>query len=340
MPIEFNCSDCQKLLKVPDESAGKKARCPECQSIQVVPVGFPAQTPIDPPAAGFPQSQTQSSNPYSSPTIPSQKPYSNQENYDGTIRHQVITFDRVFSMVINTYKVHFGPMALCAIIVLAIVGGTNFVLSMVQNGAQLAGMEVYLPVLVVTQIIGFLVQTGMQLGLTNFLISVVRDGRPEYEKLLQFGPFMLRGIGYSILVGLIAVVVLAVCMIPVAVIMLVLGQAGGGNGNSETFLFALFGFALFGYAVAFFVIFPYFLGLHFIVDRNAGITESMKLSAEYLKGNKLTAFLLIIVSGLISIPLICTCIGLLVVMTLAPLLMVTVYLMATGQPIHRSIASA
>jgi phage FluMu protein Com len=37
MPIEFRCNQCNKLLRVDDSSAGKKARCPECATIQDVP---------------------------------------------------------------------------------------------------------------------------------------------------------------------------------------------------------------------------------------------------------------------------------------------------------------
>jgi DNA-directed RNA polymerase subunit RPC12/RpoP len=37
MAIEFRCASCQQLLKVPDDSAGKNARCPKCSSLVVVP---------------------------------------------------------------------------------------------------------------------------------------------------------------------------------------------------------------------------------------------------------------------------------------------------------------
>jgi phage FluMu protein Com len=37
MSIEFGCCECRKLLRVPEASAGKKARCPACGSIQDVP---------------------------------------------------------------------------------------------------------------------------------------------------------------------------------------------------------------------------------------------------------------------------------------------------------------
>src|SRR5262245_19772262 len=39
MPIEFRCSQCSQLLRVPDDSAGKNARCPKCQALMIVPGG-------------------------------------------------------------------------------------------------------------------------------------------------------------------------------------------------------------------------------------------------------------------------------------------------------------
>lgn len=38
MPIDLACGRCQKLLRVPDEAAGKQARCPNCQSLTEVPL--------------------------------------------------------------------------------------------------------------------------------------------------------------------------------------------------------------------------------------------------------------------------------------------------------------
>jgi phage FluMu protein Com len=33
MTIEFRCVNCNKLLRVNDEAAGKKAKCPECATV-------------------------------------------------------------------------------------------------------------------------------------------------------------------------------------------------------------------------------------------------------------------------------------------------------------------
>jgi phage FluMu protein Com len=38
LPIEFHCSECGKMLRTPDNSAGKKGRCPDCGTIMTIPV--------------------------------------------------------------------------------------------------------------------------------------------------------------------------------------------------------------------------------------------------------------------------------------------------------------
>jgi len=51
MPIEFHCPQCSKLLRTPDESAGKRARCPHCSTVADVPGGSPSAP--DKEASGF-----------------------------------------------------------------------------------------------------------------------------------------------------------------------------------------------------------------------------------------------------------------------------------------------
>jgi phage FluMu protein Com len=56
MSIEFNCSQCGKLLRVGDDAAGKQARCPSCGTVQSIPFpsasgagNFPAAVPNESP---------------------------------------------------------------------------------------------------------------------------------------------------------------------------------------------------------------------------------------------------------------------------------------------------
>jgi hypothetical protein len=54
MPIETNCPGCSKKLRVGDEHAGKKARCPLCSTIYIVGGAAQAATPTPPAGDPFP----------------------------------------------------------------------------------------------------------------------------------------------------------------------------------------------------------------------------------------------------------------------------------------------
>jgi phage FluMu protein Com len=50
MAIEFRCNQCGQLLRVPEDSAGKHARCPKCQALMAVPQPAAIELPIQSPA--------------------------------------------------------------------------------------------------------------------------------------------------------------------------------------------------------------------------------------------------------------------------------------------------
>ena len=71
MPIEIKCSNCQSLLRVADEHAGKSARCPQCSTIIPIPIDGYTQPEFDGgPDSGVPYQspyQAKPPNPYSAP---------------------------------------------------------------------------------------------------------------------------------------------------------------------------------------------------------------------------------------------------------------------------------
>jgi DNA-directed RNA polymerase subunit RPC12/RpoP len=50
MAITFTCSNCGKTLKAPEETVGKKARCPACQTIVIVPAAEVDAEPVHRPS--------------------------------------------------------------------------------------------------------------------------------------------------------------------------------------------------------------------------------------------------------------------------------------------------
>lgn len=49
MSIEFRCSQCGKLLRTGDETAGRQAQCPDCKALTQVPTADSDATPSDNP---------------------------------------------------------------------------------------------------------------------------------------------------------------------------------------------------------------------------------------------------------------------------------------------------
>jgi len=77
MSIEFRCSQCGQLLRVPADSAGKHARCPKCQALMAVPqadANAPS-SPVPVPDAA-PAAPTLSAPPPPQPLPPPEKPAS------------------------------------------------------------------------------------------------------------------------------------------------------------------------------------------------------------------------------------------------------------------------
>lgn len=68
MAIEFPCKQCGRNLRVPDDSAGRQAQCPECQATTVVPAASSGAAPSSPFGPAAPQPGPAGINPYQSPS--------------------------------------------------------------------------------------------------------------------------------------------------------------------------------------------------------------------------------------------------------------------------------
>lgn len=65
MAIEFPCSECGKLLSVPDGSEGRQARCPACSAVCAIPAAGQLSSQHEAGASGTPDG---SDNPYAAPS--------------------------------------------------------------------------------------------------------------------------------------------------------------------------------------------------------------------------------------------------------------------------------
>ncbi len=77
MSIDFRCPQCDKLLRTPDDSAGKQAKCPQCAAILRVPTVGGASDPQPMMAQSTSPFNAPSANPFGAPPAgASQNPFS------------------------------------------------------------------------------------------------------------------------------------------------------------------------------------------------------------------------------------------------------------------------
>src|SRR6476660_4516160 len=83
MPLEFRCTQCGQLLRVPDTAAGKQARCPKCQALMAVPFAaadIVAET-VESPSLGGPTTLSQPQMPppvVAPPNAPAANPFAGE----------------------------------------------------------------------------------------------------------------------------------------------------------------------------------------------------------------------------------------------------------------------
>ncbi|NQT16204.1 MAG: DUF975 family protein [Planctomycetes bacterium] len=347
MPIEFRCTQCNRLLRTQDETAGKQAKCPECGTVLMIPaVGSPpasagppagseqpGATPppppgagpaspfgsVDPPAPGaaspFGQgTSADADNPYASPadyTVGAQAAYTPAR---GPIVPTQIEMGGIFGSTWEIFKEKWG-IALGILVVAVLINfGVNI-------------FSTFIPV--VGGIISSLFSIWLNIGVALGLLKIVRDEPAEIGDIFTGGPYFLRIFGGSLLFGFMILGAFAICFGP-PMAALWFGLQGA---DESVMAFAAIGLALVC-AIPVAVLSLMFGQFYYlIIDQDMGVMESLGRSKEVMVGNKLMVFLINLLAGLITMPIIIfTCgLGLLAAGPFLALLKVVVYMGVTGQ---------
>jgi uncharacterized membrane protein len=206
----------------------------------------------------------------------------------------------VFGRAWTIYK---DQMLMCIGGVL-IVGILNWLVSQILNvGSAAVGELAGEPAvaLACSILAGFLDQMfalWLNIGLTLLFLNIARGRQASLGDIFQGGPFFLTALVATILVVLINLVGFLLLIIPGIIFALMLSQY-----------------------------------LYLIVDRNVGILESLELSRQITHGNKLTIFVLwLLSSALIFLGLLMCCVGVVFTGPLVSLMFAVAYLAMTGQP--------
>jgi phage FluMu protein Com len=337
MPIEFRCAHCGKLLRTGDQTAGKQAQCPECRGVmtipavsEVLPGGTPPQLPPDgtPLGAAGPQASApaEAGSPFGpSGTFGPASAYRPQ----GAIAKTALDFADILDRTWNIFKQQWTMCLVVVLIVMAISFTLSFMVTfghkfLVLTGNSAASVTFSVLAHLATSAIGI----WLGIGQAVFFLKTARGETVEIGEIFAGGPYFWRILGATLALALVIFGIVFVCMFP----LLLMG--GLIFGSQE----AIIGLAILGALVA---LVPYAYVMltlsqfyYLILDRNVGIMESFTLSQQLMSGNKLTLFLIWLVTMLLGALLtILTCgLGALAVMPFISLMAAVIYLTITGQP--------
>lgn len=315
MSIEFRCTQCQKLLRTPDETVGRQAKCPECGNIMTIPA--PATTPASAgepfagsgtasgPAPGSPFGQVQGAanetgNPYQSPGDYHDRPAGLAHGFApvAPIQPTIIDMGDIFRRNWAIFKQQWGMCLAGWGVAFAVNVGIGFLAGGLAVAAEVVMKDWAGPLSVVLNIAQQIVSMWISIGLSLFTLRLARGQQAVFADLFAGGPYLLRILFGSLLYGLVGLVGLLLLIIPGVIWLLMFSQF-------------------------------YYL----ILDRNLSILKAFSVSRELTRGNKLTYWAILIIAWFLGLMLIlCTClVGALAVAPYWMLLLPVIYLTMSGQ---------
>lgn len=176
MPIEFRCSGCGKLLRVPDEAAGKQAQCPACGRVLPVPAFSASPTAPPPP---------KDDNPYRSPQYGG-GPTTAREPLSSALVQIQDLIDRTWVI----FKGHWVECVVACLIFFAVLSAFVLaVLFLAALSAAVFGRLIAWPVwsMVITASV-FVLFGWLLSGLIQFFLRIARGQPTELGMLFNGGP--------------------------------------------------------------------------------------------------------------------------------------------------------
>ena len=294
MPIEFVCPNCEQMLRVPDDAAGKSARCPVCSVVNAIPASVILPTEESPHSF----SDDVPEQPYESPDALPQD--------DGFLANVDDHYDRFEKLEPLTALSLAGPrfsgnaglligahLAQWAILFLLDVA-TIVVVERLQN---MIGETK--PVVLAMQFVSVIIRLFLWLGLLRIHLDVARGLKPQFNQLFSGGRHLLS----AILAGIVCFVLTAIGF----VLLIIPGI---------------------------FISLSLWTCMFFIVDRNVGISEAIELAWQHATGNRLASLMLLVLNvGIMFFGLLACGVGILVAGPFLGVVNAIAYLMITRQPI-------
>jgi uncharacterized membrane protein/phage FluMu protein Com len=334
MPIEFRCTACDKLLRTPDETAGKQAKCPECGALMQIPESSTAaSSPFGDQPAPSPGRPGEPENPYQSPVDYAASSASALAPSPGPVVASQIGFEDVFRRAWRIFTARYGTALGVFLTGWAVNVAVNMVIGIVMQVLHVTLRDPALAVAV--SIVGnagtTLFSTWIGIGVALCFLKIARGREVSVGEVFSGGPYFL---------AILLATVLFMLMLSAALLIFILPATAASwlalaNQPVQVRLLAGVGVgSLLGVIPCIVLSLTYSQYYYLILDRNLGITESLSVSRQITRGNRPTMFLIFLVFGILGgLFTIVTC-GLGAILAVAPyssVLMAVIYLSMTGQ---------
>lgn len=329
--IDFRCTQCGRLLRTPDDAAGKQAQCPSCGAIQPVPAASAPEsaspTLATPPNLSPPPS-VPSANPYAGtsyetipqggvpagPIVPSRLDPGEALSKAWRIAQPQILWLFLFGLVYMIVS-YLAPAT------------TGFATDRFKRASGLRGTEVEIIGQVLIQFTSTMINAFLSLGAAIYTLKLARGQGASLVDLFSGLPYFIRGVLGMILIWLMMLGSAIPCAIPAGV-----AAVAVGPDSPATIVAAVAGAALWGLAATIiWLVFGQIFNV--LVDRNVGVIEALGISRRITAGNRLVLFVLyILLSVFVLIGICALCIPVFFAVAFGQLLLAVAYLIISGQP--------
>ncbi len=296
MPIEFRCTQCNRLLRTPDGTSGRDAKCPECGTIVKIPAPAP-EAPPPPSAPVVPRALAETS-PYVAPFRPDLDIPPAPTDYHSTFKPTTIDISDVLSRTWTIFKVHWPAClavvwgtAAIVVVYFAILAGVMVGVMGIDNKEPRPEMALFW-LLMVPAIWWWTVVVELM------LLKIARGEEVAMDDLLAGNSFVLPGFVAALLAGIATMIGLGLCIVPGVIVSLMFSQC-----------------------------------LNLVIDRGCGPIEALRLSMQITRGNKVSLLLIFLLTSAIgSVTGMVTCgLAAIAVQPFNLLMLCVAYLVMTGQ---------
>lgn len=294
MPIEFVCPNCEQMLRVPDDAAGKSARCPVCSVVNAIPATVILPTEESPHSF----SDDVPEQPYESPdALPQDDDFlaNVDDHYDRFEKLEPLTalslagprFSGNAGLLIGAHLAQWAILFLLDVATIVVVERLQNMIGETK------------PVVLAMQFVSVIIRLFLWLGLLRIHLDVARGLKPQFNQLFSGGRHLLS----AILAGIVCFVLTAIGF----VLLIIPGI---------------------------FISLSLWTCMFFIVDRNVGISEAIELAWQHAAGNRLASLMLLVLNvGIMFFGLLACGVGILVAGPFLGVVNAIAYLMITRQPI-------